>query len=153
MSDKIEWAAPEYNYYYKGRIWFIVAGLFFGALMIIALWTNNLVFAIFIGLSYFLIVAYGLKKPQTAYISVSSKGISVNAKLYEFSALSSFWIFYNPLELKEISLKSKKKIAPPVHIPLGDQNPVEVRSFLTKYIPEKKQEESLADVLLRSIGF
>lgn len=153
MPNKIEWAAPEYNYYQKDKIWFIAAGAFFGILIVIALWTNNLIFAIFIGLSCFLVIAYGLKKPQTTYISLQPKGVSVNAKLYEFETLSSFWVFYNPPELKEISLKSKRKTVPYIRLPLGGQSPIEARSFLVKYIPEKKQEESLIDAFFRSIGF
>ncbi len=153
MPDKIEWATPEYKYYRKDKSWFFIAGIFFGILMIWSLWTRNILFAIFIGLSYFLIVVFALKKPEAAYISINSKGVSINTNLHEFDSLKSFWIFYEPPEIKEISLKDKKKTSPYIKIPLGDQSPIEIRSLLIKYIPEKRQEESLIDNFFRSIGF
>lgn len=152
MADKIEWAAPEYDYYKKDKTWFFLAGIFFGLLMIWSLWTKNILFAIFIALSYFLIVVFGLKKPETTYISINHRGVRINTNFHEYNALKSFWIFYEP-PVRELSLKSKRKTASYIKVPLGDQNPVEIRDVLMKYLPEKKQAESLIDNLFRAIGF
>jgi hypothetical protein len=153
MPDKIEWAAPEYTYYKKDKSWFFLAGIIFGILMIWSLWTRNILFAIFIALSYFLIVVFALKKPETTFIAINHKGIRINTDFHEFDTLKSFWIFYEPPEIGEISLKSKRKTASYIKIPLGEQNPVEIRELLIKYLPERKQSESLIDNLFRSIGF
>ncbi|MBI2053042.1 MAG: hypothetical protein HYT34_02235, partial [Candidatus Ryanbacteria bacterium] len=67
--------------------------------------------------------------------------------------LKSFWVFYTPGGVKELSLKLEKALAPYLRIPLGDANPNEVRTFLLNYLPEKKQEDSLIDALMRYLQF
>ncbi|MFC1700685.1 hypothetical protein ACFLZ0_00855 [Patescibacteria group bacterium] len=153
MPNKIEWAVPEYNYYKKTKSWFTIAGIIFIILLLWSIWTKNVLFVMFIVLSYFLIIIFALKKPKIAYISIQPKGININANFYDFDKLKSFWIFYTPTGIKEISLQCKKKTIPYIRIPLGDQNPVRIRKFLIKYIPEDKQEESLIDNLFRSLKF
>lgn len=152
-KNQIKWSAPEFNYYSKEKTWFIITGLIAGALFIWALVTRNILFALLIVLSYFSIIAYGLKKPKQVRLAISFRGIKIDKSLYEFDNLKSFWIFYNPPEVKEISLRSRKMIMPYVKIPLGEQNPVKVRRALIKYLPEKKQEESLIDTLARNFRF
>lgn len=153
MPDKIEWSAPEYAYYSKNGGWFLTTGFIALMLFFWAIWTKNFLFVILIGLGYFLLVAFALKRPEEVYVSLKPKGIHVNTKLYKFDDLNSFWIFYNPPEIKELSLHSKKKMTPYITIPFNNQNPVEIRNFLINYIPEKKQDESLIDNLFRSWRF
>jgi hypothetical protein len=64
-----------------------------------------------------------------------------------FNNLKSFWIFNEPSEVKYISIESKKVFMPRIAIPLGEQPPEEIRRTISKFLPEKKQEESLIDAL------
>lgn len=153
MPNKIEWATPEYNYYQKDKVWIIVASVFTLLLIGWAIWTKNILFAILIALGYFLIIVFAFKKPDTIYISLSPRGITVNTKFYEFEDIESFWIFYDLPETKELSIKSKSKISPYIVIPLGDQSPIAAREYLIRYIPEKKQTESLLDNITRGLRF
>jgi len=106
-----------------------------------------------IGLGYFSIVTYTLKKPREVRISITPRGVNTGYTLYEFDNLKSFWIFYDPPEVKELSLRSKKILMPYVKIPLGDKNPVKIREMLIQYLPEKKQEESLIESLARRFRY
>ena len=152
-KNYLKWSAPEFAQYSKNKSWFIIAGLIAAGLFFWALLVKNFLFALLIGLSFFSIVTFALKKPREIRLAVTSKGIKIDKTLYAFDNLKSFWIFYEPPEVKELSLRSKKTIMPYIKIPLGEQNPVEVRKLLIKYLPEIKHKESLIDNLARILRF
>jgi hypothetical protein len=152
-KNHLKWTAPEFEHYQKSKSWFAITGVIAGLLFLWALFTKNILFALLIGLSYFSITTYGLKKPREIRLAITPKGVKVNQVLYKFENLKSFWIFYDPPEIKELSLRSKKTIMPYIKIPLGEQNPVEVRKVLIKYLPERKHKESVIDNLARQFKF
>lgn len=151
--DQISWTASEFPHYNKDRSWFIILTIIAIGLLLLALFTKNIIFAVLISISFFSIFIYALKKPENVNLVISHKGVKINKTLYEFNSLKSFWIFYEPPEIKEISLRSKKMVMPYIKIPLGEQNPVEIRRFLIKYLPERKHKESLIDNLARILRF
>jgi hypothetical protein len=153
FSNSVEWSAPEFKQHSKNKSWFMVIGLIAAGLFFWALLTKNILFALLIGLSYFSITAFALKKPRDIRLSITPRGIKIDKTLYSFDNLKSFWIFYEPPEVKELSLRSKKVIMPYIKIPLSEQNPVKVRKILIKYLPERKHKESLIDNLARSLRF
>jgi hypothetical protein len=109
--------------------------------------------AIFLLLAIFLIIIYALKEPRLLNLSITPLGIKIDKSLYKFSDISSFWIFYDPPEVKEISFKQKKAFFPYLFVPLGNTDPNQVRKILLKFLPEKKQKESIADNIGRILRF
>jgi len=152
-KNQIKWSAPEFEYYNKEKSWFVITGIFAIILFLWALFTKNILFVLLIGLGYFSIVAFGLKKPRDIKLAITPKGVQIEKTVYPFDNLKSFWIFYDPDGPKEISLRSKKTVMPYIKIPLGSQNPAEIRKILIKYLPERKHAESLIDNLSRSLKF
>lgn len=150
---KIEWTAPEFKKYKKGKKWFILPALIGLGILIIAILSKNFLLAIATILAAFVVYLYALKKPRKIKFSISGKGIQVAKNIYRFEDLKSFWIFYEPPEVKEISIRSKKTFIPYVKIPLGDQNPVEIRKFLLKFLPERRHPESVIDEWMRKARF
>jgi len=153
VKNRLEWSAPEFFYFEKTEIWFIVSGLIALILFISALWTRNILFALLIFLGYFSITIYAIKKPRNIVVNINPQGIKIDNTLYPYDNLKSFWIFYEPPTLKEISLLSKKTIMPHIKIPIGEQDPAEVRGILIQYLSEKKQDESLVDNMTRQLRF
>ncbi len=152
-KNQIEWTAPEFEQYQKSKSWYIITGAIAGILFLIAIFTKNLLFALMVALSYFIITTYASKKPREIKLAITPKGIKIEKTLYSFENLRSFWLFYDPPEVKELSLRSKKSIMPYIKLPLGEQDPIEIRQVLIKYLPEKKHKESLTDNLARQIKF
>jgi len=108
---------------------------------------------IFFILAGFLILIYAIKEPQIIDFSVGSSGVKIDKKLYKYSEIDSFWIFYDPPEIKELSLKFKKMFFPVLSIPLADTDPNKVRKILIKFIPEEEQKESVAENIARHLNF
>jgi len=153
MSNNIEWSAPEFEHYQKNKSWFMITGGIAGLLVLWALFAKNFIFVLLVALAYFMIVTYALKRPREIQLAITPKGIKIEKVIYEFENLKSFWIFYDLPEIKELSLQSKKILMPYIKVSLGEQNPVEVREILIKYLPERKHKESLIDNLARQIRF
>ncbi len=149
----LEWTAAEFKYYKKNKKWFFFLFLIGFILVIIAILSKNFLFALGVIISCFVIYLYANKKPKKIKFALKGNGIKVGKQLYLYENLRSFWINYHPPHIKELSLRSKKSLVPYIKIPLGNQNPVEVRRFLLKYLPEKEHEESIIDNWTKKLGF
>lgn len=147
------WSAPEYAEQQNAYEKIILAGIIAAGFLAGSLIIKNYLLAAIIFLSYAILYIYAVKKPRLINFAVTTRGIKVNNRLYEFDELRSFWIFYSPPHQKELSLESKKIIMPFIKIPIADTNPAELRRQLIKYLPEVKQEESLTDILARRLGY
>lgn len=151
--QEFEWKAPEFDKKEKSKSWFIIPGIITIVLGIFALVAENILFLIVIILAFFVFYVYANKKPRIIKFKIDEKGIEIDERLHDFDSLKSFWLFYNPPEQKELSLRSKKTFFPYVHVPLAKENPNEIRKFLLRFLPEKKHSESIIDIWMKRIGF
>lgn len=150
---EISWQAPEYIYHPKSPDWYWAVGIVSLALILIAIFTGNLFFAIFAIVAGFTIALWGARKPKIIVVSLDGNGITIEGRLYPYQELVSFWIHYNPPLVKEISVAAKSAFLPYLRIPIGNENPAKIRAFLTRFLPERLQEESLIDIVARMVKF
>lgn len=93
------------------------------------------------------------KNPKSITCKIKAEGVQVNSNLYPYENLTSFWIFYDPPRHQELSLRSKAPLTGGyIKIPIGEQDPLTIREILLRFIPEKKEEEGIADIVARMIG-
>ena len=76
----------------------------------------------------------------------TNRGVLIADRLYPWSELKSFWIFYSPIR-HELSFESKKALMPYMKIPLGGVDPEKIKEIVSKFLPEVEQQESLIDNL------
>lgn len=151
-SPKISWEAPSFYYNPQKRyLSLIIASLMLGTIAMLT-FGDNILTSIFLILSSLVLLLYGSQKPAVSKIKVDQSGILVNDSMYCYKDLKSFWIDYDPRGQKELSLESAKWYMPYVKILLNDQNPVEVRSLVINFLPEKEHENSLVDQIGRRLG-
>ena len=108
--------------------------------------------AIFLILASLVLILYSKKLPEISKISISQNGVAIGDKIYFYKDLRSFWIHYDPGEVKELSLELRKWHMPYLKILIEKENPVAIRSFLIKFLKEKEHENSLIDIISRKIG-
>lgn len=147
----ISWTAPEFIRYEKSHGWFIAIGIFGFLLVIVALFMKNYLFVLIIVLATFLIYIQGARHPRKIKFVISDHGIEIDEKEYLWSEFKSFWIFEEPDKI--LSLLTKKITQPHLPIPLGDQQTEDIKKILIRFIPERKQEETLSDVIARKMKF
>ncbi|MFA6383127.1 MAG: hypothetical protein WCX17_01735 [Parcubacteria group bacterium] len=148
----LHWQAPEYEIYEKSRKWYLYALLLLAVIVAFAVYTESPVMAI----TFILIGVVGYifvnRTPRILDFLITHDGIIAGRDLYEFDNMIAFWIFYEPGQVKVISLHMKNKIMPFVHIPIHDEDPLEIRRILLEYVPEIKQEPSIVDTFERFLG-
>lgn len=149
----IKWSALEFAKHEKDPAWFIVGGLIAIALLTTAILTKNFLFGLIIILSSFSLFIWTQKQPKKINFSLTSSGLKIQDNIYAYDNLKSFWIFYEPPEIKYLSIESKKLFMPRIIIPIANENPNDIRKFLLKYLPEEKQHESLIDILARRLRY
>ena len=151
-SPHIFWEAPSFYYNPQKRyLSVLIVALLTGAIALLIFKYSTLT-SIFLILSSLVLLLYGNQKPTISKISVNQSGILVDDIMYNYKDLKSFWIEYNPGGPKELSIESAKWYMPYVKILLNNQNPVELRSLIISFLPEKEHENSLIDHIGRKLG-
>ena len=143
------WQAPEFETYETDGRYLAYLGLVLAVIVAYAIYTNSPIMAITFILIGVVAYIYMHKEARTLDFMITYDGVMAGREIYEFENIKSFWIFYEPNGLKVVSLHTKSFLPPYVHIPLHEENPVEVREVLMKFIPEIKQEAGVVDALER----
>jgi len=90
-----------------------------------------------------------VRVPKEVQITLREDGILFGEKNIPYKELGSFWIFYDP-PINYISFRKTGKLTQPIKIMFDDDiDPVQLREFISHYLPEKEQEESMMDVIER----
>ncbi|MDP2647905.1 MAG: hypothetical protein Q8P35_01535 [Candidatus Yanofskybacteria bacterium] len=95
--------------------------------------------------------------PSRSNISRNAKingvGLKIDEQEVPYEDIKSFWIEFEPGAgaFKEVSFQLKKWYAPPIYLPLGDQNPLPVREILAQFLPEKRHQRSLIDAVMAKL--
>ncbi len=144
----ITWQAKEFKKKAKGRLWYIIWALFSLGIIIFAVLEQSPLMALVFILISVIAYLFSKKEPEKIEFILSKKGVKIKDKLYSYDELESFWIFYDPPRKKMISFKSTKILMPYLNIPLTKQDPLKIREYLLKFLPEKEQEESFIENLL-----
>jgi hypothetical protein len=85
------------------------------------------------------------KEPRILDFMVTKDGVVAGKEIFEYDRIKSFWIFYESDGKKVISLHVESLLMPYVHIPIHDEDPVEIREALLQNIEEIKQEQNIVD--------
>ncbi|TSC73671.1 MAG: Uncharacterized protein G01um101444_492 [Parcubacteria group bacterium Gr01-1014_44] len=113
---------------------------------------NNILTAVFFFLVSLVILIFAFKEKQTVLWEITRHGVTVERSFYPFRDLKSFWIEYQPGQIKEISLKSKKWYRGFVKIPLNQEDPLKIREFLLDFLLEERHEDNLVETITRHLG-
>ncbi|MFZ5982125.1 MAG: hypothetical protein ACOYS2_00920 [Patescibacteria group bacterium] len=149
----MHWKAPEFeSLFRREKKWYMYIALILAVIIGYAVYTNSPLMAIVFVLIGILGYIYLNQDARELDFLITPDGIIAGREIYHFDNIDSFWIFYEPGDIKVISLDTKSFLTPFVHIPINDQDPVAIREILVKYIPEVKQEPSVIDLLERIIG-
>ena len=151
-KPEIFWEAPSFFYNPQKRyLSLITIALLVGAAALL-IFKYDALTSIFLILASLVLLLYSKQKPTMSKIVVGQSGVLVDDVMYYYKDLRSFWIEYNPGGPKELSLESAKWYMPYVKVMLSDRDPVEVRSLIVNFLPEKEHENSLVDQMGRRLG-
>ncbi len=152
QPPRISWQAPSFYFNpQKKYLSLVIIALALGGGGLLFFGQDTLT-SIFLLLSSLVLVLYSTKRPEISRIVIDQRGVVIGDVMYYYRDLKSFWINYDPGNLKELSLESKKWYMPYVTVSIENNNPLTVRSLLINFLPEREHEHSLVDIISRKIG-
>lgn len=152
-QNVISWSAREFIKPDRSPNWYIYAGISAIILILFAILIGGAIPAIVFMLIALVVYLLADKEPNKQEVKLTPKGIFVDNELYPYNELKSFWIFYDPPQKKELSLISTKIFMPAIKVQIEEENPVQIRRYLLRYLPEEEQEESIMEALSERLKF
>ena len=146
------WTAPEHIKMNRSKSWYLYLALILAAIITYAIYNNSPVMAIIFILFGVMSYIFINKEPSLIEFRITKEGVIVKNELYEFEKVESFWIYYEPGEMKALTLHLKDTILPYVHLPLGNQDPIELKEVVSRYVPEEVEKVSFIDGFERFLG-
>ena len=153
QNDRIQWHAPEYFFYTKSREWFIALSIVALALLVVAVFLKDFLFAVVIVVGAVALALHAKHPPREIEAEVNRTGLLVNQTFYPYSSLQSFWIDQHNRRGPKLLARSQKLLMPLIIVPLGEQDVDVVHGFLENYLPQQEQYEPLSHKLLEYLGF
>lgn len=145
-----QWDVTEYERHTRGTLWHVLMISFGIILVIYALATDNFLFAIIIILSAIILFLQSAVEPATVQFVLTDLGVVLGNRFYRYDEFRAFYMIYNQ-ETQTIFFDTKAALRPDLRIPLGDQDPMEIREFLQAMLDEDlEKEEPLADRAART---
>jgi len=142
------WTFEEYKKYKKSVGWYIGAAIVTAGFLIFAIATSNFLFAVFIILVIVIYFMRSRREPTTIKVNITEDGFELGDNtFYTWKDINTFWIIYEPPDVKNLYIDFKATLRPSLSISLEDQNPLRIRKILLDYIEEdiEKENESFSD--------
>lgn len=146
------WQAPKYHHQPKTTLWFVYGLLISLAVLLFAIFTKNYIFVLFIIIAVWLVWQKNNQTPEIITLKIGHEGIEIGSTFIPYSQIKSFWIFYEPPYLKEISFIVEGFASQPKKMILTDQDPNDIREFLLDYLSEKEQHISIFESISKYLG-
>ena len=108
-----------------------MAGISAAALVVFALLTANYLFALVIVLFGIVMFMHDMQEPLEVYFALTDTGIILGKKYYRYSELQSFWLIYNPPEVKNLYFTLNGLVKHRLQVPLLDYDPRAIRDHLS----------------------
>lgn len=149
----MSWAAPEFEMHERSVLWYL--GIVFCAviLLLISLWQQNFLFAIFVVLATSLSIFWSNKEPINYVVAITERGVKIgNNKFFSFSELSGFSLMeggHTNLDWSKLVLQSKQWFSPLVAVFIPQGKLSQAREVLSKHLKEVPCEVSLHDEVIR----
>ncbi len=143
-NSTIKWNVSEFEKHERSRGWYIGAISVAAVLFLLSIITPNFLFetpnflfAVIVVISVFLYILNDDGHSTRVNISITDEGVVVGRKFYDYDEIRNFSIVYKPnLEIKNLYFEFNNSMKHRLSIPLENINPLPLRDFLLRYIPE-----------------
>lgn len=148
------WDVEEYARHDRTRVWYVFMLAVGVGFVLYGVFTNNFLFSLIIILAAIILFFQSRTEPFSVTFQIAELGVMVGNRFYPYDELDSFFIVYNPPEVKTLFLETRSSLRPRLRIPLCEMNPVEVRHTLQAFLPEdlERTEEPMSDMISRRWG-
>jgi len=145
-----EWRFREFPKYDRTRQWYFWGGVVTLGFLTLAIMTGNYLFGLIIlMLSGIALMLH--RSDNEIVFSLTEEGIFLNKRFHDYKSIRSFFIIYEPPQVKTLYFEPRSILNPRIPVPLEDQNPVTIRETLLQYLQENldREEEPFTDQIGR----
>ena len=150
-ADMLQWEVYEYARYERGALWYAIAILSGLGLLVYAILTSNFLFALIIVMFSLALYLSIITEPAKIRFALTEDGLEIGRIRYPYREIKSFWLIYDPPEVKNLYFYFRSPLRPRLTIDLADANPVQVRLALLTRVHEDltQAEEPLTEIIGR----
>ena len=146
------WQSPEFVRYKKDNKWLVylimIAIVLCVILGLMQLWSG----VVLVAVATIVFITLSETKPKTVNSAIYAQGFVVDTKVYDFEQIKSFWISFSDLPKARFQLTGR--FGGLITMPLGEEDPEQIRLFLSKHLPEEEDRgEDLSDTINRILRF
>jgi hypothetical protein len=152
-NNTLNWQAYEYKHTPKSADWFWALGIIAISIAVTSILFNNFLFAIFIILGALALGIFAKRRPLLLSIEINDKGIKVGRTFYAFSSIESFWVDAENENDQKVIIKVDSITMSHVAIPIEEIDPMDIKEYLLKYLPEEEHAEPIANKIMERLGF
>jgi hypothetical protein len=151
--ELLAWIVDEYERHQRGPLWYALSAVFGLAMLLYSILTQNFLFAVIVIMFGVITGLSVMREPRKMLVVVTDLGIGIGNDFYPYKTFRNFWILYEPPEVKNIYLEFKVMPARRLSIPLYEQNPVEVRNALVRFLDEdlEKEDQPMSEFIGRTL--
>ncbi|MDP2741605.1 MAG: hypothetical protein Q8O66_02900 [bacterium] len=151
----IEWQAHEFNYREKSVSWYWLSIIASVAILSVAVWQKNFLFAIFVVIAEILVLVWAQKKPRIVDFRIDEKGLTVDGKkFYPYSSIGAFGIKEDVGEgWSELAFRFSHGLRPLLKIRIPSERVAETERVLKTIVEKTEFEDSLLDSIEKLTGF
>ncbi len=100
----------------------------------------------------FSILLFTAQGPKIVTYKATKTGIMSGGTIYPYKIIKTFWLVYNPPVTKTLNFETTAYLNNQVSIVLADQDPIELKLYLSQYLTEDlDRQESLTETLARGL--
>lgn len=155
-TNDLIWQAPEYEAHERTALWYVGLGLVAAILVIMALWQENFLFAIFVVLAALTAAALSKEKPPLRTFTINASGLNIDGiKSLPFARLRGFSVeeVANQTDWATLVIHSKELFHHTLHIAIPRQKLADARALLLRRLKEVPHDPSLFEELLKFLKF
>lgn len=148
-ASVLRWKAPDYYTFERSPYWSLIVGVVSLVLSLILIYTGNFFPVIIIILAVIVTFQLAHEKPKTHEFAVDESGVLSREEYVPFYELKSFWVAKHGSK-SILYLERAGLLHSAIAIPLGQQNQMELKNFLLRYLPEHfERGELMSEKLIR----
>lgn len=132
--------------------WLWTVGLISVLGAVLCFFYGNIFFGIFLIIAGAVVILYALRDPKELTIILDESGIKINELLFDYKAVTAFWLDESGKEDK-LLLLVKGSFVPQLSLPIVGVRSEDIRDLLGKYSKEEEMRESRSIALFDRLGF
>lgn len=152
LPETITWKALSHEHHHRSSGWYLMLGIVSLGLIGFGIYNHSILTVLTFILIILVVLILSAQRPRLLTYKASQTGISVGNTHYPYKIIKTFWIVYDPPQTKTLNFETTAYLNNRVSLQLADQNPVELKLFLSEYLPEDlDHEDSITETLAKNL--